>query len=318
MKISIVIPNYNGEEIVKRNIPKVIDALVNYRSRTNDEVELIINDDFSKDNSLDILHTLKVELKDKNVPIYIFQNEKNYGFSTTVNRGVKKSSGDLVVLLNTDVNPEIDFLLPLVQNFDDLKVFGVGCMDKSIEEEGTVLRGRGVGYWEKGFLHHAKGDLDSNDTLWVSGGSSMFRKSLWDKLGGLDEIYNPFYWEDIDLSYRAQKAGFKIFFDKKSIVIHEHEKGAIKSKYKPIKVQKIAMRNQFIFIWKNISDTNLLLSHFAWLPYHFARSLIKHDMIFLSGLFNALLLLPKIIQLRIKEAKLNSTTDIDILAKFKK
>jgi GT2 family glycosyltransferase len=317
MKISVVIPNYNGEEIVKKNIPKVVDALTHFRDKSKNDVELIINDDFSKDNSMNVLHTLKDTLKKKNVPIFIYQNEKNYGFSTTVNRGVRKASGDLIVLLNTDVNPDKDFLSPLVENFEDLKVFAAGCMDRSVEEEGVVLRGRGVGYWKQGFLHHKKGELDKTDTLWVSGGSAMFRKSLWDKLHGLDEIYNPFYWEDIDLSYRAQKAGYKVLFDKKSIVTHEHEKGAIKSKYKPIHVQKIAMRNQFIFTWKNITDPPLLLSHVFWLPYHLIKSIVRRDIIFLSGFGKALLLLPKIIQLRMKQHKLNQVKDTEILAQFK-
>lgn len=318
MKISVVIPNYNGEEILKKNIPKVVEALRTYQAKSNYAVELIINDDFSKDNSIDVLHQLKEKLKNTQVPLFIYQNEKNFGFSTTVNRGVRKASGDLVVLLNTDVNPQKDFLSPLVENFDDLKVFGVGCVDKSIEGENVVLRGRGVGYWGKGFLHHEKGDLDSTNTFWVSGGSSMFRKSLWDKFGGLDEIYNPFYWEDIDLSYRAQKAGYKVLFEKRSIVIHEHEKGAIKSKYKPISVQKIAMRNQFIFIWKNITDTSLLLQHILWLPYYLLKSILKYDQVFLSGFLKALLLFPKIIQLRIKESKLNSISDREVLAQFNK
>lgn len=316
MKISIVLPNYNGEEIVKRNIPKVVDALEFYRSKTKDEVELIINDDFSKDNSMEVLHDIKDSLKSKNVPISIYQNEKNYGFSTTVNRGVRKSTGDLVVLLNTDVNPDKDFLTPLVSKFTDLKVFAVGCMDKSIEGEKTVLRGRGVGKWERGFLHHSKGEIDKNTTLWVSCGSAMFRRSLWDKLGGLDEIYNPFYWEDIDLSYRAQKAGYRVYFEKDSVVIHEHEKGAIKKKYKPIHVQKIAMRNQFIFVWKNISDTSLLISHLLWLPYLLGVSIIKRDSVFLSGFFKAFILLPKIATLRGKEKKLNTVTDKEILLQY--
>jgi len=318
MKISIVIPNYNGEEILKKNIPKVVTALKFFIDETKDEAEIIINDDFSKDNSMNVLHELRARLSTTKVPIYIYQNEKNYGFSTTVNRGVRKSSGDLIVLLNTDVNPQADFLFPLVARFEDLKVFGVGCMDKSIEGKQTILRGRGVGKWEKGFLRHDKGNIDDSTTLWVSGGSSMFRKSLWDKLGGLDEIYNPFYWEDIDLSYRAQKAGYTVFFERKSIVTHEHEKGAIKTKYKPTHIQKVAMRNQFIFIWKNITDLGLVISHLFWMPYLLLKAIVKGDMILLSGFVTAFLLLPEIIRLRLKETKYNKLSDRDILSTYSK
>ena len=51
------------------------------------------------------------------------------------------------------------------------------------------------------------------------------------KLGGFDGLYDPFYWEDIDLSYRAQKSGYKVIFEPKSIVTHEHEKGTVKEMF---------------------------------------------------------------------------------------
>jgi len=111
-------------------------------------------------------------------------------------------------------------------------------MDESIEHGKVVLRGRGIGKWQRGFLTHSLGDLNKTDTLWVSCGSGAFRASIYRKIGGLNNIYNPFYWEDIDLSYKAQKAGFKVIFEPKSKVIHEHSKGAIASNYKPFRILK--------------------------------------------------------------------------------
>lgn len=280
MKISIIIPNYNGEELLKKNLPKVLDAV--------GDAEIIVVDDASTDGSLDVLDSFKSKIK-------IIKNEKNLGFSSTVNRGVKAAEGDIVILLNTDVIPEREFLIPLLTHFNDEGIFAVGCMDKSIEDGKVVLRGRGVGRWERGFLVHSRGEVDKTNTLWVNGGSGAFRKSIWKKLGGFDELYNPFYWEDIDLSYRAIKSGFKVLFEPKSIVIHEHEKGAIKNKFSSSEVKAIAYRNQFIFVWKNTTDLNLQFLHFFWLPYHFIKVLIEGDMAFFKGFFSAFLLLPKII-----------------------
>jgi len=169
-------------------------------------------------------------------------------------------------------------------------------MDKSIEEGKVTLRGRGIGKWTKGFLVHAKGEVDKTNTLWVSGGSSAFRKSIWEKLGGLNELYNPFYWEDIDISYRALKSGYKILFEPKSIVVHEHEKGAIKNKYSKNTVTAIVYRNQFIFVWENATDYSLQFIHFAFLPYHFVKALFRTDWAFFLGFFKALVLLPKILK----------------------
>jgi len=174
MKISIIIPNYNGEELLKKNLPKVLAASGN--------AEIVVVDDCSSDNSIEIL---------KEFPVGVIRNEKNLGFSSTVNRGVKEAKGEVIILLNTDVAPQKDFIDFLTPHFNDEKVFAVGCMDKSIEGEKTILRGRGIGTWKKGFLIHSKGEVDKISTLWVGGGSGAFRKSIWEKLGGFCPLYNP-------------------------------------------------------------------------------------------------------------------------------
>ncbi|QQG41089.1 MAG: glycosyltransferase family 2 protein [Candidatus Levyibacteriota bacterium] len=295
MKVSIIIPNYNGAELLKKNLPKVMTASGN--------AEIIVVDDCSTDNSIEIL---------EDFPVSVIRNEKNLGFSPTVNKGVKEASGEIVVLLNTDVSPEKDFLIPLLDHFKDEKVFAVGCMDKSIEGSKTVLRGRGLGKWERGFLVHRRGDVDKTNTLWVNGGSGAFRKSIWEKLGGFNELYSPFYWEDIDISYRALKSGYGIFFEQKSIVIHEHEKGAIKNKYSQFNIKTIAYRNQFIFVWLNITDFSLVLSHIFWLSYHFINAIRRKDSAFFLGFMKALLLFVKILESRRKIKGLFKRKDKEI------
>lgn len=286
--ISIVIPNYNGEALLKKNLPKVFSSLEGYIS------EVIVVDDASEDESIKFLKTQKVK---------ILRNSKNMGFSSTVNKGVKAAKGEIVVLLNTDVSPERNFLKPLLPHFKDPQIFGVGCLDKSYEKGKIIERGRGVGKWSRGFLVHSRGEVDKNNTLWVSGGSGAFRKSIWEKLGGLNELYNPFYWEDIDLSYRALKSGYKVLFEKKSIVNHEHEKGTIKRTYSEFKIKTTAYRNQFIFVWENATDLPLQFSHVLFLPYHLAKALISRDWAFFVGFIKAFILLPKIIQSSFKYQK---------------
>lgn len=293
MKVSIVIPNYNGKESLVKTLPYVLAAGAD---------EVVIVDDASTDGSIEeIEKRYKQSLRPHGLKdITILRNKKNLGFSSTVNRGVEEATGEVVVLLNTDVSPEPDFLEPLITHFSDLKVFAVGCMDKSIENGKIVLRGRGVGKWKRGFLVHSRGEVDKTDTLWVAGGSGAFKKEIWQKLGGLDEIYNPFYWEDIDLSYRALKAGYKILFEPKSLVVHDHEKGAIKKKYSSFQIRVIAYRNQFIFVWRNVTDLGLLIQHIFWLPYHCLKALARQDLPFFLGFFQALQRLPEVIQSRTK------------------
>ncbi|MEK7169069.1 MAG: glycosyltransferase family 2 protein [Patescibacteria group bacterium] len=306
MNVSVVIPNYNGEELILKNLPKLITELDKY---TKGEIEVIVVDDGSEDNSVGVIKKfLKVKL---------LINSKNVGFSQTVDRGVGEARGELILLLNNDVLPQKGFLEPLLTHFNDPKVFAVGCMDKSVEKNGEiVLRGRGTGLWKRGFLVHSRGEVDSNDTLWVSGGSGMFRKSIWEELGGLNTLYNPFYWEDIDLSYRAQKSGYKVIFENKSVVLHEHEKGIIKKKFSPFKVKSIVYRNQFIFVWTNLTDFNLVLKHFLWLPYYFIKTILSLDFAFYVGFLSAIFRFTKILKTRYNNKRLFILSDLEVTKKY--
>ena len=296
--------------MLKKNLEKVYREIESYKSG---KAELIVVDDGSLDGSLSFLSEFSKTHPNPHVVI----NKQNLGFAPTVNRGVEVASGDVVILLNTDVYPEEDFLAPLLKHFSNPQVFAVGCLDRSVEVQGIILRGRGLGQWKRGFLSHRRGEVDKPNTLWVSGGSSAFKKSIWEKLGGLNKLYAPFYWEDIDLSYRALKSGYQVLFEAKSVVVHEHEKGIIKNQYSDFKIKTIAYRNQFIFVWENVTDFSLFASHVLWLPYHFAKALINSDWSFYLGFFEALILLPKIIQSSLGYKKLFIKKDKQILADYK-
>jgi GT2 family glycosyltransferase len=317
MKISIIVPNYNGEEILKKNLPKVVEAVKNYKNGT---IEIIIPDDPSTDNSPEVIQNFIASIKEKHIIGKTCSNrDKNErGFSKNVNRGVGLATGDILLLLNSDVTPHKDFLAPLLKHFSDPKVFAVGCMDESIEEGKVVLRGRGIASWQRGFVMHAAGKLDKKNTFWVSCGSGAFRKSIWDKLDGLNELYNPFYWEDIDLSYRAVKSGYKILFEPESKVIHEHEEGTINKNFSPYNKIKVVFRNQFTFVWINITDTSLLLSHIFWLPYHTLKALLRRDKAYFWGLLHALLRLPQILQYKKNMEKQFILKDKAIIASVEK
>ena len=315
MNLSIIIPNYNGEKLLKKNLPKVLEAFRDYKEG---RVEIIIPDDPSTDNSRQVIRNFIENIKEKHVIGKTVENrsKKEAGFSKNINRGVVLSTGDILILLNSDVTPEKDFLDPLLKHFSDEKVFAVGCLDQSIEGGKVVFRGRGIGRWQRGFLIHKAGKLDKKNTLWVSGGSSAFRKSIWIRLRGLDPLYNPFYWEDIDLSYRALKSGYKVLFEPKSAVTHEHEKGAIQSKFKPSKIRRIAYRNQFLFVWKNIVQGRLIFSHFYWLPYHFIKALQRRDWAFFVGFYLALLKIPQMVKSRALARKFFIKKDLEVIKEF--
>lgn len=310
MKIDVVIPNYNGSNLIKKNITDVIKSFGDFKN-----VSVIIVDDGSNpEDVIKLRSTVDLANMSSKIPISLILREKNGGFSSAVNTGVKNSKADLVMLLNSDAVPYKGFLEPILENFkNDPMLFGVGCMDISIEGKDRVERGRGVAYWKKGILRHKRGEVGRRDTFWISGGSSMVRRDLYQKFGGMDEIYNPFYWEDIDLSYRVQKSGYNIAFEKESKVEHRHDEGAIKKHFKKNKITTIVYRNQFIFHWKNITDTTLVISHFFWLPFHLLNAVLKKDTNLLKGFFLALRKLPEIIKHRNLQKKTYTKSDKQII-----
>lgn len=302
MNISIVIPNYNGADILKKNLPKVIEY--------SNGAEIIIVDDASTDVSVGMLQKEFPSLK-------VIVRAQNEGFASSVNDGVKASLGDLILLLNSDVEPEKGFLEPLIPYFQDHKVFAVGCLQETEENEENNKQGRGVGKFFHGFLVHGPGTITKETTLWVFGGAGMFRKNVWNKLGGMDTIYNPFYWEDIDLSYRALKSGYKIMFEPNSKVKHLQKTGSIRKYYTKAQITSIAYRNQILFIWLNITDWRYLLEHSIYVYWYLLKSLISLDFVFLVAFLKAVTKLPQITKKRFKNMKSFRITDKEILAQYK-
>jgi len=304
MTVSVVIPNYNGFKLLKQNLPKVLARAP--------QAEIIVVDDGSTDESV-------VFLKGNFPRIKLIEKVHNHGFATSVNLGVRAAYGDIVFLLNSDAVPQKGFLPPLLARFKEREdLFAVGCLDQSIEGEKVTERGRGVGRFERGFLAHGRGEINQTNTLWASGGSSAFRKRMWEQLGGMDELYDPFYWEDIDLSYRALKSGFAVVFEPKSVVRHMHEEGSIAKSFTSTQINAISYRNQIMFVWKNITDRRIILEHLLWMPYHLLRSLLTGEWVLVRGFFAAFRRLPKILKQRRIAEKLFTRTDRQVLSVFSK
>ena len=267
-KISIIIPNFNGKTLLSKNLPIVI--------KNCPDCEIIVVDDASSDDS--------VKYVTKNFPqVKIFTNERNLGFAKTANRGVEESKGELVALINSDVAPRKNSVTSVSSYFGDQNVFAVGLCDLSHEKGKIIKRGRGGAIFKHGFVFHFAKTVIKGETFWVSGGSGVFARQKFLELGGFDSIYSPFYWEDIDLSFRAAKRGFKCLFEPKAQVDHFHEMGAIKKSKSPFFIKIISYRNQFLFVWKNIDNYFLLIQHIFWLPYHLTKAAFSLDFAFHIG-----------------------------------
>lgn len=294
MKASIIIPNFNGESLLTKNLPYVINAMNN---KENNICEIIVVDDGSWDGSIKLI-------KDKFPQVKIIKHKINRGFSASINTGVRGSTGDLLVLLNSDVVPSEDFLVNTLPLFKNPKVFAV-----SLHEKGY---GWARGGFKDGYIQILTGEEGNSfhESFYAGGGSGVFRRSIWMELGGMDEeLLSPFYWEDIDLCFRATKRGYIVGWEPGSYVVHNHEStiSKLSKKY----VSRIKERNQLLCLWKNLTSPSLVRKHVVGL---FTR-LVRHPG-YIKVILMALGRLRIALKKKKREIKESKVSDEAIFARF--
>jgi len=256
MDVSIVIVCWNGRDLLKKNLPTVIKSSHNSKNQIR---EILVIDDGSTDDSV-------VFLKENYPQIKLVEHKKNFGYAAGCNTGVKEAIGDLVVILNLDVAPSADFLEHALPHFEDKKVFAVSF------NEGKF--GPGKLEWQDGFLQIIPTQVVNQTSLtdWPSGGSSIFKKEIWQKLGGMDNLFLPFYFEDMDLGIRARKGGYQCLWEPKSEVIHHHEASINPQNFSQEYIDSIKQRNHLLLTWKNLDSKKILIRHFFGL----LKRILKH------------------------------------------
>lgn len=245
MKISVIITNWNGIHVLKKH-------LINTINTSPEASEIIIIDDASTDNSIKYINKVQ-----KDYPkLKIIERKTHHGFGKNSNYAVKTAIGDLVVLLNNDLEPHPNYITNSLKHFNDPNLFGVGFAELGKENYGKI-------FWKNGYLQTEPGKSNLTHTsAWLSGGSSIVRRDLFLKLGGFDDIYEPFYFEDTDLGLRAWRSGYKLLWEPQSIVDHQHE-------YSTSKMGKqfliyVKERNHLLCVLRNISDKKLLYKNLFW------------------------------------------------------
>lgn len=294
-QVSVIIPNYNGEAFLLKNLSSVLKA---FNNSVNKIIEVIVVDDCSSDSSVMIIKNNFPEVK-------LIKHKVNRGFSATVNTGVRHSRGNYLCLLNNDVFPSEQILKNPIKLFmENNNLFGV-----SFHEKGS---GWATGNFKNGYIVHGRGkeERKPHKTFFVNAGGALYSKKLWLKIGGMDEsLFSPYYWEDVDISYRALKRGFKLLWDPLSNV--SPNLSLTMKKFDKSKVSRIQERNHLIFIWKNLTSTNLMKRHFTGL---LKRTIMNPG--YLRIIFMALLRLKFVLKARKKEIKESKVSDEAIFSMF--
>lgn len=262
--ISVILPNFNGEHLLKKFLPSIFEAL----QYSEIEFEFILVDDKSTDKSITFIK--------KNYPdIILIENSLNKGFSYSCNRGIAIATKELIFLVNSDVKLTLNYFENQFVFFQNKNTFGVMGQIKNLnisktEDYARYPRFKGVKLKATTF-YFSENHNEPIYTTYLSGANALICTKKLQFLKGFDEIYSPFYFEDFDMGLRAWKMGWTLFYDHQSICYHEVS-ATTKTINKSNLVKKIYYRNNFILhaihlngfrkkLWYSQLFTSTLLWH---------------------------------------------------------
>jgi GT2 family glycosyltransferase len=251
LKPYVVIPNWNGAA----DLAKCIDSLLTQSV----QAKIVVVDNGSTDESLDILKSNYSE-------VGIVSLQKNHGFAGGVNAGIEMSmneGADCIALFNNDATGDKNWLKNLIDCLDKNPKAGivtskiVSSNNKLIDSTGDIYTVWGLPF-PRGRGEPISDKYDQDQTIFgASGGASIYRTTMFRQIGLFDEDFFAYY-EDVDLSFRAQLAGWKVMYEPKAVAYHQIS--ATSSKIKGFATYH-TFKNLPCLMWKNV-PTRLMLRVF--------------------------------------------------------
>jgi GT2 family glycosyltransferase len=313
--VSIVIPSWNGRMLLEQMFPSLLLATKEFRDQTGGQWEVIVVDDGSVDDTIPWIETIP----ERNIKL--ITRRRKSGFALACNLGFSACRYEIVILLANDLVVDKEFILPLLPHFREERVFGVAC--KSLLRDQTSFNSGGkigefsMGFWRPFRNYDVTNGLEtsSRDGPYYSfciyrGFCALDRRKL-QELGGFEPMMSPFYWEDVELSYRAWKRGWVIHYEPRSIVYLDTGNGSHQP-YLGVRLERINIRNRFIFMWKNLHDPGMLLLHLGGILILALQAVFTVRAAFFLGLWDTLRALPAIFSKRRQERRMATVRDVAI------
>jgi GT2 family glycosyltransferase len=313
--LSIVIPTWNGLDLLCECLPSVLAAAGVYRDKTGADTELIVVDDGSRDETVS---RLPLDFPEA----CLVAKPSNEGFAAACNEGFARCRYQLIGLLNNDVWVDPDYFVRQAEHFSDEAVFAVTARVFDWDEPVFMTGGRygrfRRGFWSVYFNYDVR---PGQGAEWVEkrrllsayaiGGFSTYRRDRVVELGGFNPLLSPFHWEDVDLAYRGWKRGWEIRYEPRSVAYHKGS-ATIDRNYRKSHVDAVSFRNRLLFHWINLHSPGFLLRHLAMLTVLFLTRVLALDLDFYRALFQALGKLDKARELRRSEKAKAVRSDVEV------
>lgn len=292
-RVAVVIPNWNGADLLSQ----CIDSLL---AQSNQKFTIIVVENGSTDSSMAVLNTYKKK-------VVVLEQKENLGFAGGVNVGINYSINhgfEYVALLNNDANVDKNWLKNLVSVIDSDEKLGIVTSKILIGNSG-ILDSTGDWYtttgmpFPRGRNEVDKNQYDNSTTVFgASGGASLYRIDMLNDVGLFDEDFFAYY-EDVDISFRAQLRGWKVRYVPNARVYHQLS--ATSSKMGYFAIRQSAKNFWFIYV-KNMPyplSIRFLPSAIYRYARMFAARIIKGGFwAFTSGFIQSIALMPKKIRQR--------------------
>lgn len=264
----MVVPNWNGERWIARCLSSLqISARAFGRA-----FEILLVDDASDDASLSIVR--------RQFPaVRILPRRVNGGFARAVNVGMRAARGRYLLLANNDLSVNQDFVGRLVSCLEEKgrageKVFAVSARTVGWYNGRPNQVAMGA-LWKGGRVTPAWNDApETSPCLFVQAGAALYDLRRFRALGGLSTIYEPGYWEDYDLSWRAARRGWTQYYEPAAFALHVGG-GSMTRRYGEEGVRDMKARNHLLFEMIHLRSPRLLAEWSGRLPLDLAREIAR-------------------------------------------
>lgn len=276
--VSIISINYNDATVT-------MDMLESLQHLTYTNYEVIIVDNASPSDNPDII-------KETYPSITLIKSEKNLGFAGGNNLGVAVAKGAYLLFINNDTIVPSGFIEPLVATLENDASIGMVSPKIKFHWDDTLIQYAGytpMNHWtirNNSIGYHQKDDGrfdQEGETESIHGAAMMIPKSVVDKVGTMTEIYF-LYYEEHDWAQMIKRAGFKIYYQPKSYILHKESLAT--GKFSPLKTYYIA-RNRIVFARRNFKPgplfVSMLFQGFISIPKNILTFLIKRQFQHLSA-----------------------------------